>query len=193
MRIHTISLALLIIALVSCTNTNSKTESKAHSSKVSGVKSGSAEEKATLIHVGDMAPDFTVQMLNGSSYTLSNLKGKVVLVNFWATWCPPCMQEFQAIPTEIVERFKGEEFILLPISRGETAEVVSKKMDTLSKQGINFPVGLDPDKSIYTQYATSYIPRNFLIDQSGKVVYTSVGYSKEEFAELTTLITQLLK
>jgi len=103
------------------------------------------------------------------------------------------MQEFQAIPTEIVERFKGEEFILLPISRGETAEVVSKKMDTLSKQGISFPVGLDPDKSIYTQYATSYIPRNFLIDQSGKVVYTSVGYSKEEFAELTTLITQLLK
>ncbi len=152
----------------------------------------SKEQLATLVHVGDKAPDFKVKMLNGDEIQLSELKGKVVLVNFWATWCGPCMKEFQEIPDKIVNPFLGEEFVLLPISRGETEEVVAKKMDLLKQRGVDFNVGLDPDKSIYTKYATSYIPRNFLVDKNGRVVFVSVGYDEVEFAKLIEEIKKQL-
>jgi peroxiredoxin len=151
------------------------------------------ENESTLVHAGDVAPDFTVEMLNGQKIKLSDLRGKVVLLNFWATWCPPCMMEFNEIPDQIVKRFEGKDFVLLAISRGETREIVTAKMTTLKSKGIDFPVGIDPTKIIYDQYAKESIPRNFVIDRDGKVTYTTIGYSKEELAELVGKIEELLK
>ena len=67
----------------------------------------------TLINKGDKAPDFTVEMVSGEQLTLSKLKGKVVVVNFWATWCPPCRQELKVVEKQLIERFKGKDFVLL--------------------------------------------------------------------------------
>lgn len=150
------------------------------------------KDETTLVHVGSTPPDFTVEMLDGQKITLSELRGNVVLINFWATWCPPCMREFQVIPEKILKRFEGEKFIFLPISRQEKPEVVAKKMKQLKEKGINFPAGLDPERKIYSQYAKQNIPRNFLIDKNGKVVYTSIGYSEKEFEELITKIVEHL-
>ncbi|MBR2326494.1 MAG: TlpA family protein disulfide reductase [Alistipes sp.] len=147
-------------------------------------------EQATIIKDGMQAPDFEVQMFDGSTVKLADLKGKVVLLNFWATWCPPCRAELARVEKEIIERFKGEKFVFLPVSRGETKEKVAAFRE---KMGYTFPMGLDTDQTIYKKYAVTYIPRNFLIDKEGKVVKASVGYDEEEFAELIKLIEKTIK
>lgn len=151
------------------------------------------EAESTLVHIGDMAPDFTVEMLDGQKIKLSDLKGKVVLLNFWATWCGPCMLEFNEIPDKIVKRFEGKDFILVAISCGEKREVVAEKMKKLKSKGIDFPVGIDPDNKIFSQYATEMIPRNFIIDRNGKVAYATIGYSSKKLEEVANKIEELLK
>lgn len=147
-------------------------------------------ETTTLVKEGMQAPDFTVTMFDGTTQTLSALKGKVVLVNFWATWCPPCREELKRVQADIVDRFAGQEFVFIPISRAEERETVAAFREQM---GYTFPMGLDPERNIYDQFASNFIPRNFLIDQEGKVVIASVGYEPEEFDALIAKIEELLK
>ena len=147
-------------------------------------------ESTTIVKEGAQAPDFTVEMFDGTKVTLSELKGKVVLVNFWATWCPPCRNELARVEKEIIERFKGQQFVFLPISRGESKDKVA---EFRNKMGYTFPMGLDTTQAIFKKYATNYIPRNFLVDREGKVVKASVGYDDAEFAALVKLIEQEIK
>lgn len=146
--------------------------------------------KTTLVKVGQQAPDFTVTMFDGEQITLSEQKGKVVLVNFWATWCPPCREELTHVEKEIIEAFKDEPFLFLPISRGEQKAVVEKFR---KKTGYTFPMGLDSDQSVFNKYASNYIPRNFLIGKDGKIAYISVGFDEAEFQLLIEEIKKALK
>ena len=147
-------------------------------------------EQATLVKDGMVAPDFELTMFDGSVVKLADLKGKVVLLNFWATWCPPCRKELSRVEKDIIEKFKGQDFVFLPVSRGEKKEVVAAFRE---KMGYTFPMGLDADSNIYKKYAETYIPRNFLIGKDGKVVKASVGYDEAEFAELIELIEKEIK
>lgn len=146
--------------------------------------------ESTLVRAGDMAPDFRVEMLDGERIVLSSLRGKVVLLNFWATWCPPCREELSHVQAEILDRFAGKDFVMLPVSRGERRETVERFID---KTGYTFPVGLDADQSIFRKYATNYIPRNFLIGADGRVIYVSVGYDEADFGEMIRKIDEALK
>ena len=153
-------------------------------------KAADAETDASaLVKAGDMAPDFTVEMFDGYRLTLSDLRGKVVLLNFWATWCPPCRQELARVQTDVLDRFVGEDFFFLPVARGENRETVGAFRQ---KQGYLFPMGLDPEQSIYGRYASNYIPRNFLIGRDGRIMLASVGYDPDEFGELMLAIEQTL-
>ncbi|MBO7265930.1 MAG: TlpA family protein disulfide reductase [Alistipes sp.] len=147
-------------------------------------------EATTLINVGDMAPDFTVTMLDGREYTLSELRGNVVMVCFWATWCPPCRQELAHLQEGVIDHFAGEKFVVLPISRGEQREVVEK---FITDMGYTFGVGLDSDRAIYDLYASNYIPRTFIVNKQGKVVYRNAGYDETIAQEVNAAITKALK
>lgn len=147
-------------------------------------------EQATLVKDGQKAPAFEVEMFDGSTVRLADLKGKVVLLNFWATWCPPCRAELARVEKDIIERFKGKPFVFIPVSRGEKKATVAAFRE---KMGYSFPMGLDPDGRVYAEYAQTYIPRNFIIDKQGNVVKASVGYDEAEFAELIELIEQQIK
>mgnify|MGYP001054164942 CR=1 FL=1 len=145
---------------------------------------------ATLAGEGAEAPDFTVTMFDGSQVTLSELRGKVVLLNFWATWCPPCRKEMTRVGKDIIERFAGRDFVFLPVSRGEGRSAVGAFRE---KNGYDFPMGLDSTKAVFGLYASNYIPRNFLIDREGKVVLASVDYDDEEFDTLLRAIEKTLE
>lgn len=147
-------------------------------------------DSTTLVKAGEEAPDFTVEMFDGEKIALSSLRGKVVLLNFWATWCPPCREELSHVQQQIIDRFAGRDFVFLPISRGEQRETVAAFRE---KMGYAFPMGLDPGQTIYDRYASNLIPRNFVIDRKGRVVMASVGYDPEEFEQLIRTIEKTLE
>lgn len=146
-------------------------------------------DASTIAKEGMEAPDFIVEMFDGQKVRLSDLRGKVVLVNFWATWCPPCREELTRVQTDIIDRFAGKDFVFLPISRGEEKQTVAAFR---KRMNYTFPMGLDPDQKIFRRYAKNYIPRNFLIGPDGKIILASIGYDKAEFEHLIKTIEKTL-
>ena len=142
----------------------------------------------TIIHAGDVAPDFTAVMLDGSKVTLSALQGKPTLLIFWATWCPPCREELAHLQEGVIDVY-GDAITVLPLSRGEQREVVE---EYIAQMGYTFPVGLDEEQTIYKQYASNYIPRCFVIGRDGVVVYSGVGYDEAVAAEVKETIDKAL-
>lgn len=145
---------------------------------------------ATLTQVGEPAPDFTVATLDGGSFTLAAQRGKVVLINWWATWCPPCVAEMPHLQARVWERFQGRDFAMIAVSREETAEVVR---DWAAAHGITFAVGLDPERAAYGKYASAFIPRSVVVDRDGTIIFQSQGYEEPEFAAMVELIERLIR
>lgn len=188
-------LSLLLVVLIAITAyiiiTLPSEEAQAAEGSVATLVEDEPDDLAqtTLINAGDVAPDFTVEMLDGSNVTLSALQGKPTLLIFWATWCPPCRLELSKLQEHIIDRY-GDKINVLPISRGEER---AKVEEYISKMGYTFAVGLDGDQSIYRKYATNYIPRCFVIDAKGKVLYSGVGYDEAIAKEVEQNIEKALR
>ena len=193
-RGSTLTLAILLVVLIAITAylvVSIKNDAKAAEFNAVTLAQDDPDDLAetTLINAGDIAPDFTVDMLDGSKVTLSKLQGKPTLLIFWATWCPPCRMELSKLQEHIIDRY-GDSINVLPISRGEER---AKVEDYISKMGYTFAVGLDGDQSIYKKYATNYIPRCFVIDAQGKVLYSGVGYDDEIAKQVEQNIEKALR
>ena len=129
---------------------------------------------------GDNAPDFTLLQLNGESFTLSSLKGKVIILDFWATWCPPCIK---GIPDfiDLQEEYKeqGLEVVGVLLDQGKKASLEAK----VKKMGINYVVVLGGQKVTQSYGGVRAIPTTFIIDQNGNKVEKYVGLNPKETFE----------
>jgi len=124
--------------------------------------------------------DFTLIDLTGKSWTLSALKGKVVLVNFWATWCPPCRKEMPDLQA-LYERFKDQGFVILSISDEE----IDKVQPFITERHITYPVMLDPGRKVNELFQVEGIPKSFIYDRDGKLVAQSIDMrTQHQFLEM---------
>ncbi len=150
-----------------------------------------AQDPYTFVKKGDVAPNFKIEMQDGTTKQLSELKGKVVWINFFATWCPPCRKELPVLEKEVYEKFKNRnDFEVLVIGREHDWQTVTK-----FKTDNNFvlPFYPDPNREIFSKFAKQNIPRNFIIDKEGKIAVISTGYVKSEFDKIVAKVNELLK
>jgi len=151
---------------------------------------GKSEEFINYTKVGDKIPSFSVTTLDGTVFNIDALKEKVVLVNFWATWCAPCLSEMPRIEKEIWEKYKGPGFEMIAIAREQNNQEIKKFRD---KHNFSFPMGPDPKRGIYDKFANAGIPRNYVINPYGQIVYQSIGYSTEDFEKMMTILEKEIK
>lgn len=147
-------------------------------------------DTAAHTKVGDRMPAISVQDTSGAPFALASQSGKVVVVNFWATWCPPCKAEMPRLEKEIWQKYKSPDFAMIAIGREETRKTVTafqKKYPAYT-----FPLAYDPHRSTYKLFADSGIPRNYVVDRHGTIVYQSLGYLPENLPALDNAIQQAL-
>lgn len=166
-------------------------QSKAQQTKVSDVVV--ADSTGYIVKIGDEAPDFTITLTDGKKIRLSDLRGKVIMLQFTASWCGVCRKEMPFIEKGIWQKHNNNpDFVLIGIDRDEPLD----KVLAFAKQtGVTYPLGLDPGADIYAKYAlrNSGITRNVLIDRDGRIVKLTRLYNEKEFNSLVDKIDELLK
>ena len=151
------------------------------------------DEVGYIVKVGDEAPDFEMTLTDGQKVKLSSLRGKVVMLQFTASWCGVCRKEMPFIEKDIWLKHKNNaDFALIGIDRDEPLD---KVLAFAKSTGVTYPLGLDPGADIFAKYALreSGITRNVLIDKEGKIVKLTRLYNEEEFTSLVQAINEMLK
>lgn len=146
-----------------------------------------------IVKIGQQVPDFSMELTDGKTVNMSDLKGKVVMFQFTASWCGVCRKEMPHIEADIWKKYKDNpNFALFGIDLDEPLE----KVKEFAKQiPVTYPLALDPKGGIFYQFAEQKagVTRNVIIDKTGKIVYMTRLYKEEEFAEMKKVIADLLK
>ncbi|MDD5184837.1 MAG: TlpA disulfide reductase family protein [Paludibacter sp.] len=159
----------------------------------SSLAAQTTDDRAYLVKVGDMAPNFSMKLTNGKILKLSELKGKVVMLQFTASWCSVCRREMPFIERDIWQKHKSNpNFVLMAVDRDEPLQTVRNFAKSIP---ISYPIGLDPKADIFALYALreAGITRNVIIDKTGKIVFLTRLYDEAEFKKMTEMIDGLLK
>ena len=190
-------LVLLATGVLACSGQGKKDKESAATDSVSVVIGNNsaiqADSTGYIVKVGEMAPDFTVTLTDGKQVNLSTLRGKVVMLQFTASWCGVCRKEMPFIEKDIWLKHKNNpNFALIGIDRDEPLD---KVLAFAKATGVTYPLGLDPGADIFAKYALrdSGITRNVLIDRDGKIVKLTRLYNEEEFTSLVQKIDEILK
>lgn len=140
---------------------------------------------------GSPLPDFTLLDLQGKQHKLSGLKGKVVMVNFWATYCTPCIKEMPSMQ-RLSDKFKGKPFQILAIDMAEERGEIEAFMKRF-KIAVSFPILLDTEGEVVEAWMVSAVPTTFIIDPQGTIRYALYGAIEWDNAEVVRTINGLLK
>lgn len=150
-----------------------------------------AQQKIDIVEKGDKMPQFKLTSEVNGNIDSKKLKGKIILINIFATWCGPCQKELAEVESALWPKFKdNKNFVMLTVGREHTDEELTKYN---SRKKFSFPLYPDPKREFTSKFALQNIPRSYVIDQSGKIVYASSGFSLKSFSEMTALISELLE
>jgi thiol-disulfide isomerase/thioredoxin len=136
------------------------------------------------------APDFTLNDMDDKPHALHDYRGKVILINFWATWCPPCRKEMPALEA-LYQKLGNESFAVLAVNQWEDADHVFAYTGDLNVFP-TFPILFDPESAISEKYGVKGLPTSFLIDKKGQLVYRAVGGRDFDHPQVEQLIRELL-
>lgn len=144
-------------------------------------------ENGYVVKTGDPAPDFVINEAGGKSYRLSDLKGKVVMLQFTASWCSVCRTEMPFIEKEIWQEKKGSDLFVIGIDRDEPAETVLKFQKEIP---VTYPLALDPGADIFGLFALkdAGVTRNVVIDRNGRIIFLTRLFDPEEFSQMKKVI-----
>jgi peroxiredoxin len=186
--------AAMAAALASCGAGGKKNAEAAVANEPVIVEAGTHEPDSLgyIVRVGDVAPEMELELTDGQKVKLSALRGKVVMLQFTASWCGVCRKEMPFIESDIWQKHKANpNFALYGIDRDEPVETVK---DFAEKTGVTYPLALDPGADHFAKYAErkAGITRNVLIDKEGKIVMLTRLFNEEEFSSLCKKIDEML-
>ena len=186
--------AAMAAALASCGAGGKKNAEAAVANEPVIVEAGTHEPDSLgyIVRVGDVAPEMELELTDGQKVKLSALRGKVVMLQFTASWCGVCRKEMPFIESDIWQKHKANpNFALYGIDRDEPIETVKAFAE---KTGVTYPLALDPGADLFAKYAErkAGITRNVLIDKEGKIVMLTRLFNEEEFSSLCKKIDEML-
>lgn len=147
--------------------------------------------KLTAVSRPTPAPDFTLPDMDDEPYTFSDFRGKVVILNFWATWCPPCRREMPSME-RLYQKFNGDSFTVLAINQMEDGDHVFAYTGQLDVDP-TFTILFDSDSTVSQAYGVKGLPTTYLIDKKGIIRYRAIGGREFDHPEVEKQIKQLMQ
>lgn len=155
------------------------------------VNRAGVDERGYIVSVGDTAPNLSLELIDNTTIQLSDYLGKVVVLQFTASWCSVCIREMPHLEKDVWQEFKNDDFILIGIDRDEPIEVVKafKK-----KTGVTYPIALDPGAKHFSKFAhiNAGVTRNIVIDKNGKIVFLTRLFDEKEFQKMIEKIKEII-
>ena len=164
--------SIILISIISCSHTK--------------------DERGYSVKVGEKAPKIDLELLDGRKLTNENLKGKVVVIQFTASWCGVCIKEMPHLEKEVWQRFKNDDFILVGVDLKEELAVVE---EFIQSTNVTYPFTIDSDGSFFESFtnAGAGVTRNIVIDKEGKISFLTRLFDENEFQQMIKKIENLLE
>ena len=173
-------------------NKNTSSKSEDSSAEAAATEAVQADERGYIVKVGDQVPDFDLMMMDGTTLNIKELQGKVVMLQFTASWCGVCRKEMPHIESEIWQKLKDNpEFALYGIDLKETPEVTAEFAKAIP---VTYPLTLDPEGERFALFCDkgAGVTRNIILDRTGKIIMLTRLYDEAEFASMVKLINDEL-